>query len=192
MSFARAEGEEIMQRVITFGCAVLAFGLFASPLSAQQQVGPGEPAPQTQQPTPEAVPPAPPPELETLPPPPPFPPMPSARPRHRWVDMGDRHRSRAHRHARPTRHHATRTHHRRSSAHHRPAHKARHAMHFSKRTIRTCHRMTYRQILRHGSCRALMKQELAATAHRRHHARHKASAHRHKARHHRATRRRKR
>jgi len=52
--------------------------------------------------------------------------------------------------------------------------------------------MTYRQIMRHGSCRALMKQELAATAHRNRHStrRHKASADR-KRRHHAAKRRRK-
>jgi len=67
-------------------------------------------------------------------------------------------------------------------------------MHFSRKTIRSCHGMSYRQIMRHPSCRALMKQELAAPAHRHratHHkaTRHKASAHNAR-RHHSAKRRR--
>ena len=84
---------------------------------------------------------------------------------------------------------ARRTHHRRTHAS-RTAHKARAAMHFSKKTIRSCHGMTYRQIMRHNSCRALMKQELAAPAHRHrtsHRAiHHKASANHKIARHHKA------
>ena len=130
---------------------------------------------------------------EQLPPPPPFPPMPSSRPSHRWVDIGNHHASRAHHRARAAHAPARRTHHRRAHAS-RTAHKARAAMHFSKKTIRSCHGMTYRQIMRHSNCRALMKQELAAPAHRHrtsHRAiHHKASANHKIARHHKATRRR--
>jgi type IV secretory pathway VirB10-like protein len=185
-----------MQRVVALACAALAFGMVASPLGAQQaptqQMGQNEPVPRTQQSTPEAAQPPPAPEAEPLPPP--FPPMPSARPSHRWVDIGDHHARRVRSHARPRHHQATRTQHRRADAHHRPADKARLAGQFSRRTIRSCHGMNYRQIIRHDSCQLLMRQELAATAHRHHHAthRHKAAAHRHKARHHQEVRQRKR
>ena len=166
-----------MQRIATLVCAAVALGMFASPLGAQQT--PQQPIPEASQP--------PPPEAEPLPPPPPFPPMPSARPSHRWVDVGGRHSSHAsHRaastghHPAGTRHHAATSEHRRTHAHHRTAHKARLA-HFSRRTIRACHAMNYRQILRHSSCRLLMKQELAATARhaKRHHKKttHKARRH---------------
>jgi hypothetical protein len=63
-------------------------------------------------------------------------------------------------------------------------------MHFSTKTIRSCHGMTYRQIMRHNSCRALMKQELAAPAHGHRTIHHKASANHKIARHHKAKRRR--
>jgi len=174
-AFARAEGENIMQRVVALACAALAFGMFGSPLGAQQTP--------SEQPMPQAAQPPPVPEAEPLPPPPPFPPMPSARPSHRWVDMGERH-------ARRVQH--PRTHHRRTHAHHRAAHKAR-LTHFSRRTIRSCHAMNFRQIMRHSSCRLLMRQELATTAAHRHHQatrHHKMAAHR--ARHHQAVSRRKR
>jgi hypothetical protein len=172
-----------MQRLVFLACAAAAFGIFASPLGAQQ-------SPPQQVNEPAQPPPAP--EAEPLPPPPPFPPMPSARPSHRWVDMGDRRAGRTHHHARSTRHHARSAHHhvarpqhRRTHAHDRSAHKARLA-HFSRRTIRSCHAMNYRQIMRHDSCRLLMSQELAARAHRHHH---RAAAHR--ARRHHAVRRKK-
>jgi hypothetical protein len=171
-----------MQRVVALACAAFALGMFAYPLAAQQT-----PA---QQSIPEAPQPAP--EAEPLPPPPPFPPMPSARPSHRWVDVGDHHARRARHHAAPTRHHAKRTQQRRTHAHHRPTHKVR-AMHFSRRTIRSCHGMNYRQIMRHSSCRALMSQELATAAQRHlHHATHHHGRAAHGPRHHHAVRRSKR
>jgi hypothetical protein len=183
-AFARAEkGRNFMHRVVVLACAALALGMFASPLGAQQ-------AP-AQQSMPEAAPPPPIPEAQPLPPPPPFPPMPSARPSHRWVDMGGRHASRVSSHAARTHHRAARTQSRRTHARHRAAHKARPA-HFSRRTIRSCHAMNYRQIMRHSSCRALMSQEIAATAHRSHRAAHHHRTAAHKARKHQAAKRRKR
>jgi hypothetical protein len=158
--------------------------MVAAPLGAQQAAS--VTASQAQQPAPETAPPVPLPEAEQLPPPPPFPPMPSARPSHRWVDVGDRHSSRSHHRARASHAHAARAkHHATRHGGKRTAHKAR-PMHFSKRTIRACHRMSYREIMRHGSCRALIQQELAAPAHR-----HRATHHgknRHKAVSHKATR----
>jgi hypothetical protein len=34
-------------------------------------------------------------------------------------------------------------------------------MHFSAKTVRSCHAMTYRQIMRSSSCRAMIEQELS-------------------------------
>jgi len=178
-----------MKPVVGLACAAFALAMLGSPLGAQDM--PVGPVAQSEQPAPDVAPPAPAPEVEQLPPPPPFPPMPSARPSHRWVDVGGRHASRTRHHARKS--HATPSKHRRAHAKHRTAHKAK-PMHFSRKTIRSCHGMSYRQIMRHPSCRALMKQELAAPAHRHratHHkaTRHKASAHNAR-RHHSAKRRR--
>jgi hypothetical protein len=172
-----------MQRIATLACAALALGMFAAPLGAQQTPQ-EQPIPETSQPAP--------PETE-LPPPPPFPPMPSARPSKRWVDVGGHHSSHASRQSASTRHHAARTRHHAAKAKHRRAH-ARHGTaykarvaHFSRATIRACHKMNYRQILRHSSCRLLIKQELAATAHhaKRHHKKstHKARRHHSRKRH---------
>ena len=168
-----------MQRIAVLAGAILTLGLLASPLRAQQ----------SDQSTPAAATPLP--EAQQLPPPPPFPPMPSTR--HRWVDVGDRHSSRAH--------HAAATHHTAASSHHKPTraktHAAKHSakhkakaaapQHFSKRTVRQCHGMSYREIMHHSSCRALMSQELAASSehHRtKHHAARKTAKH-HSAKRHR-------
>ena len=179
----RARGENIMQRIVLL-CTALAFGICASPLAAQQtrpeqppqQTGPPGPAPPAGQSMPQETQPPPAPEAEPLPPP--FPPMPKARPSHRWVDIGDHH-------SRRMRHHATPSHRQRTHAHHlaRLAHHP--AGHASRLQIRRCHSMSYRQIMRHSSCRTLMRQELAAAEHRHHHAAHAATR-----RHHRAVRRR--
>ncbi|WP_028969558.1 hypothetical protein [Sphingomonas sp. URHD0057] len=176
----------IMQRIVVLACATLAFGMSAAPVGAQDV--PGGPVPQAAQPAADLPPPVPEPQAEQLPPPPPFPPMPSARPSHRWVDVGGHHSSRARHHARKAHAHATPSKHRRAHASHRSAHKAR-PMHFSRKTVRSCHGMSYRQIMRHPSCRALIKQELAAPAHRHRAAHHKASAHKARS-HHSAKRRR--
>ena len=83
-----------MPRVVVIVCALITVGMLSSTGNAQIAAGQVAAAPNST-----AVPPPPPlPEAEQLPPPPPFPPMPSARPSHRWVDIGDHRRSRS-RHA---------------------------------------------------------------------------------------------
>ena len=178
-------------------CASLLLAFFASPVLAQQavpehqiqlaqQVAQSQPA---QPATTEAQ--SPPTSVAPLPPP--FPPMPSSRPSHRWVDVGERHAARTHHKAAVTRH--TRTsdfRHRklaaedRQSRHHRGrsdvrrSHRKLAEEHASPRTIRRCHDLSYRQIMRSSSCRALMKQELSGTEHRdRHASRHHKTASRH-------------
>jgi hypothetical protein len=163
-----------MQRLALLACAAFAVGAFcSSPVGAQQTPREQLPVP-VQQPTSEEVPPPPAPQAEPVPPP--FPPMPRARPSHRWVDTGNHHSRRSH----PR---TARAHHRRTHNSHR-RHKPVPTAHFARRTVRSCHGMTYRQIMRHGSCRSLMRQELAAAAHRHRHAthRHRSSGHRHRAR----------
>lgn len=170
-----------MQRVV-LACAALAFGIFASPSVAQQAqpFGTAQPAAAAE---------SPPPESQAVPEPPPFPPMPKARPSHRWTTPDHHIASTHHRttHARrssskthhratstrnsSTRHRAARTHH--EAAHHRP-------LKLSARDVRYCHRLTYTKIMRNSTCRALMRQELeAAAATRHHHVSHRSSkAHR--------------
>jgi len=161
----------IVQRII-LACA--AFMLMATPLSAQQ-------APPDQSTPDQSVPPSqPPPESQPATDlPPPFVPPPPAR-------FYDFHR--------PARHHG-KAHHTRSAHHHvarhaktrrHTAHGHRRAVHASKRTIRRCHGMNYRQIMRNGSCRALMRQELKSSEHRhRHVSHHHRSVRHHHAVHHR-------
>lgn len=149
-------GEWIMKRSLFLwlglGCVVL-----ASPLSAQQ-MAPDPLAPQTT-PDQSSQPPLPP-EPQAAPEPlPPFRPLPPIPPRSSVR----------------AKHHATVTHHR---ARHAPK-KARHAQrvkshkkaakHLSRRTIRQCHRMTYRQILRNKNCRELMQDSLQQASAKRHH-----------------------
>jgi hypothetical protein len=159
-----------MHRILVLACASLSFALLASPLAAQE--------------TARAV-------AEQLPPAPPMPPMPNSKVR--WVDVGG-HTSRARAKASPARHAASV---KRDSKIHsaskprttkqdRASHKAGKTKapsskatasrrqvredkpkHFSAKTIRSCHAMTYRQILRNSSCRAMIKQELAAPAPKR-------------------------
>ena len=154
-----------MKHILGLACAAFALGLLGSPLAAQ---GMAQATPQADQ----------------LPPPPPFPPMPSSKPSHRTVTLGGHHSSRSHvmkttAHKRlPARHVATsksrtshkasksaQAGHRHKAASRRTAHKEQ-PLHFSKKTIRQCHGMTYKQIMRHSSCRALIKQELAAPTHK--------------------------
>jgi hypothetical protein len=56
----------------------------------------------------------------------------------------------------------------------------------SKKAIRRCHGMTYRELLRHKDCALLLQRELNATTHSKHRsAKHKSTAARHKSvRHH--------
>ena len=176
--------QQLMHRALMI-CAATLFGALASPSGAQQTV-PDQP-PSTQQ-TPTSVPPAPPPERQTSPAtPPPFPPMPSRAPRHRWVDMGEHHSSRARHRTTHVSHRTTHVSHRtktaRRSVHGRHSAHAHHtaAPSLSKKAIRRCHGMTYRQLLRHKDCASLLQSELNAAAHSKHHSRkHKASVTRHK------------
>src|SRR3954451_24482651 len=147
-------------------CVALAFGIFASPVAAQQTT-PDQTLSPAQQTAPEVAP-APPPEQQTAPEaPPPFAPMPRVRPTHRWVDVGGRrvshargHSHQAHRRARHTHHHATRS---------------------SRKTERWCRRLSHRQMLRHSACMALIRHPHHATKHRHHTARrrHHTTTHRH-------------
>jgi hypothetical protein len=157
-----------MRHILVLACASLSFGLLASPLAAQD----------TQL-------------AEHSTPPPPLPPNPSAKPSSRWVDVGGAHTSRARAKASPARHAASvkrdskvqassksrlskqdRTSHKtgkskalasKTSASRRQA-RADKPVHFSAKTIRSCHAMTYRQIMRTSSCRTMISQELAAPA----------------------------
>ena len=153
-----------MQRII-LGCAAVIF--LTSPLAAQQappdQSIPGQTVPPPQSPPPSSQP------ASDLPP---FVPPPPAR-------LYDNYRPAAHHRARAnhrgTRHHLGSPHHHATMRHH-----ATHRVaHVSKRTIRRCHSMTYNQIMRHGSCRALMRQELKAPERRHHHASHHSGSARH-------------
>lgn len=173
-------GEEVenMMRQIPLICVALSLGVFVSPASAQQtapeqaappaqQTGPNEPASPTEQSMPEEAQPPSTPQAEPLPPPPPpFPPMPRARPSHRWVDLGEKHKSRAHR--------------RSARTHRQHTNKQRRAAQPTSRMTRRCLNMSLRQAMRQTTCRSLMQHNLHASAPRHHH-----SAHRHNAVHHR-------
>lgn len=165
-----------MQRV-ALACAAFAFAFLPSALAAQQ-TGPDQSASQG------------------TPPPPPMPPMPGSH--DRWVDVGGgHHSSRAHsrittdqhssaiqaRHhtsskqkpATRAHHHATSKEHHATKGHHETKHERTPAVHASKRTISRCHKMTYSQIMRESSCRALMKQDLETAESR--HASHQKAKH---------------
>ncbi len=167
---ACSEGTSIMQRII-LGCA--AFFVLTSPLQGQQ-------APATQQIPEQTIPPPEVPPSSTQAPTdlPPFIPPPRAR-------LYDHYRTVVHHRARVHQHRTV--HHRRRAHHHvtRHHHASQQVVHLSKRTIRTCHRMTYRQILRHGACRELMRRELRASNRHHHASRHRAHRHSRRHRHHR-------
>lgn len=164
-----------MHRMILAG-ASLWLAVFAAPLQAQQTNTPATETPSSVAPLP-----------------PPFPPMPSSRPSHRWVDVGGHSRTRAHHKASPS-HRASdrqvrrsRTHERlgaherarsRERTHNHERGRARdrdhHRSHdetarLSTRQIRRCHGMSYAQIMKHSDCKTLMRQELGASEHRRDH-----------------------
>jgi hypothetical protein len=145
--------------------------LLALPVGAQTVPPDQSPYPET------SVPPAPPPDRampQAAPELPPFIPPPRAR-------IYDHHRT--------TAHHRPAPHHRATARRHTTAHQVTRehhpAVHLSKRTMRQCHKMTYRQIMQHSSCRALISQDLAAAE--RHHAttHHHAKTAHHSTKHHR-------
>jgi hypothetical protein len=145
-------------------CAAVALAIFAVPVGAQTVPPDQSPYPET------SVPPAPPPDRARQPAPelPPFIPPPRAR-------IYDHHRTTARHRATP--HHRATANHRATARRHTTAHQVTRelhpAVHLSKRTMRQCHKMTYRQIMQHSSCRALIRQDLAAAE------RHHSTAHHH-------------
>ena len=170
-----------MQRIVLV-CAALSFGILACPAAAQQSNS-TQPSQATTQSTPGDAQ-----QPSAAPLPPPFPPMPSARPSHRWVDVGG-HRTarshhdtvRGHHEAARSSHHATTARNRRAHAHQSRKHEREPAVQLSRREIRQCHKLSYRELMRNSSCRDLMRQELGAADHARHHATHgkKSKARRH-------------
>ena len=180
---------------IALGCAALSVLLFAPEAAGAQQTTPDQ-----DQPAPTAS------------VPPPLPPMPSSH--HRWIGAASEHRAATtHRrqaatrrpsaqerhaahdgHATKDRHSARDRHaaHDRRSAHDRHSSREQHeTVHASKKTVRKCHSMTYQQIMRSSSCRALMRQDIEGAEKPRHQAKHdrKSSKHdRNASRHDRKTR----
>ena len=145
-------GEILMFRARLIFLAA-AFAIVASPVAAQQTFAdPTSSPPQqtssdqatspSQQSAPETSPPGPEQQSAPAPVPPPFPPMPRARPSHRWVDVG------GHR-ARPAHHQMKRSHRREAAA-------GRRTPRMSRRELRKCHRMTAKQLRRSHACRALV------------------------------------
>lgn len=170
-------------RGLVLAFAGLSLSIVGSSLEAQQS----PPDPSTTQDSSQpatSVPPAPPPARDVAPLPPPFPPMPRSRPSHRWVDVSGHHGSRTQHHARQASHrkvHASERRSRGAHASHRRGHAAASAVQPSARLMRRCHKMSYTQIMRNGSCRDLMRQDLAAATHR-----HSGHSHRQRSKPHRA------
>lgn len=153
---------------IGFVCAAVTMGLLASRLPAQQTL-PGQPASAEQAsqpglppaPSPDmqaapGVPPAPPPDVQIRPGGlPPFPPMSKRPPQHRWVDMGDHHRTkRAHR--------ATRTQHKAKSTQRRAA---SHRLTRTQKDLRYCHALSHRRMMHNRRCVTLVRHEKAKKPH---------------------------
>lgn len=193
----RGEKVEKMMRQIALLCAAISMGIFVSPASAQQtppeqaappaqQTAPNEPASPSTQSMPEGA--QPPSTSQEEPaPPPPFPPMPRARPTHRWVDVGGEHRSRKHHQSARSKRQSTRSHHQHSAKRSRTAQPT---SKMSSRMTRRCLGMSVRQAMKKSTCRSLMRDNLHASearrhpsAHRHNAARHHASARRHNAVH---------
>ena len=146
-----------------------AFAILASPLAAQQasadqpssttqQMQSDPTAAPTTQSAPETPPPGPDQQVTPAPVPPPFPPMPRARPSHRWVDVGV-HKTRSVRHRSKRLHRTAATKHPRT----RP---------ISRRELHKCRNMTHKQLRRNHFCRALLSREVQDANDHRHHHRH--------------------
>jgi hypothetical protein len=169
-------------------CLALAMAVTGSPIAAQQTTPDQPTQPVAPQPASELPPPMP---QSSTEPPPPFPHYPARAPR----EHDPNYRKSTHAHRRSASSHHAKTHHRASKHHrattHHGAATQRHAAtkHFSKRTIRQCHRMTYKQIMGHKYCRMMMDQDLETAKKRKqrahHSTKHRRTAHRHKAHHYR-------
>ena len=135
---------------IALAGAAFAFAIAPSALTAQQ-TSPDQQTPQVNQSAPSST------------TPPPFPPFTRA-PSHRWVDVGDHHKASTHHHAAPARHHAAASESRHGKrSHHKASAEREQPVTASKKTIRRCHNLTYKQIMQQSTCRALMKQDLEAS-----------------------------
>jgi hypothetical protein len=176
-----AAGEKIMRKKV-LACIALAIALTGSPLAAQQSV-PSEPPPASELPPPVPQ------RATELPPP--FPHYPARAPREHDPNYrksthakrsASTHQAKSHHrsttHHKAKTHHASRTHHKGKTKHHASR------MYFSKKTIRQCHAMSYRQIMAHKYCRVMMEQDLdkAGKPKRRASTHHRSTRH-HKARH---------
>lgn len=152
-----------------FSLSIVGSSLAAQQSPPNQSSSTAQDSSQPAPPTP-SVPPAPPPARDVAPLPPPFPPMPRSRPSHRWVDVGAHHDRRTQHHAKQASHrkvHGSKRSSRATRASHRRELAAARAVKPSPRVMRRCHKMSYAQIMRNGSCRELMRQDIAAAAHRK-------------------------
>ena len=163
---------------IALGSLIFVLSVLSTPLQAQQSDVQSQSADQPAQ--------------NYIPPPPP----PSPHERNRWVDVGSsratsvrRHTIKQHHDVAPepkVRKHEKRAVHEKHSKHARQkgAPERPEAAPVSKRTIRMCHKLTYKQIMQQSSCRDLMKQDLETADHRPSHASHRDSKHHHASRRH--------
>lgn len=152
-----------MHRLLTIAAA---FYIFSSPAAAAEytsadQAPPAaqQTAPPAQQPVPEALSANPDSQAAQTPVPPPFPPMPSARPSHRWVDIGAR---------------SGRTYHRSRHVHQRPK-SARHrtARVRGKSATQMCHAARHGHSRRHNLCAAPVRHGHRVAVHRHGRTRHR-------------------
>lgn len=163
----------VSMKHIVLGGVVIALSVFSTPLKAQQTPADNQ-SPSAGLPAREYV-------------PPPLPPAPHQR--NRWVDVGG---------SRTARHHAIKRHHdiapepklhkhEKTRVHEKHSKHARHeavrdlpqAAPVSKRMVRMCHKLTYKQIMQQSSCRNLMKQDLETAEHGHSHVLHRDSKHHH-------------
>lgn len=121
--------------------------------SSAQQTPSDEVQGSAQQPAPET----PPADQEAAPAPvpPPFPPMPRARPSHRWVDVGN--------------HRVTPAHRRSGHSHQPPVRAHRRTKVISRQDLHRCHGMTCKQKRREHECRASLSHHDRGTISRHHH-----------------------
>lgn len=130
--------------------AAVALGMFASPVAAQP-VPPDQLAQaQRQEPAP-----------------PPFPPMPRARPSHRFVDVGQHRTTSTHRKTTRARHSSGSEHHRATTGHRHGKTRVTHYLTRTERDLRYCHQLTHRNQMRNSRCKLLLRDEKRAAEHRK-------------------------
>jgi type IV secretory pathway VirB10-like protein len=139
-------------RLGALGCAAFALGILASPAAAQQAAPDqlAQATPQAEEPTP-----------------PPFPPMPRAKPSHRWTSSPPHSAAPEHR-TTHSEHRTTRSHHAKSG--HSKSHSKSHAKPHLTRTekdLRYCHQLNHRHQMRNARCKALLADEKRAAERRK-------------------------